>query len=47
MRRLLAVLALAVAASPALGGVASANPIPQCIPVPDLEGHVWYLCPRA
>ena len=46
MRRLLAVLALAVAVTPLMGGMASANPIPECIPVPDLEGHVWYFCPR-
>ena len=46
MRRLLAVLVLAVAVTPALAGAASANPLPECIPVPDLDGHVWYLCPR-
>ena len=46
MRRLLAVLALAAAMLPAFGGVASANPLPECFPVPDLDGHVWDLCPR-
>jgi len=46
VRRLLVVLALAVAATPLLGGAASADPLPQCFPVPDLEGHVWQLCIR-
>lgn len=46
LRRLLAVLVLAAAMLPALGAVASANPVPQCVPVPDLDGHIWYVCPR-
>jgi hypothetical protein len=46
VRRLLAVLALTFVATPLLGGAASADPLPVCIPVPDLDGHVWELCIR-
>lgn len=51
MRRQLAVLILLAAALTAgLAGPAVAAPPappvpgPDCLPVPDLDGHVWYLC---
>ena len=44
MRRLFAVIALAVAVTPALGGIASATPIALCVPVPDGDGHVMHWC---
>ena len=50
MRRPLAVLLLAAALTGGLATSAHAAlqpppvPGPDCLPVPDLEGHVWYLC---
>ncbi|HUR50525.1 MAG TPA: hypothetical protein VMZ11_00205 [Mycobacteriales bacterium] len=50
MRRPLAVLVLTVAALAGLAVPAQAAfqpppvPGPDCLPVPDLDGHVWYLC---
>lgn len=50
MRRPLAALLLAAAFTAGFAAPAQAAPQappvpgPDCLPVPDLDGHVWYLC---
>ncbi len=43
MKRLLIVTVSTLLGVAALSAPASAAP-PRCLPVPDLDGHVWTLC---
>lgn len=46
MRRVLALIGLALAMLTATGGVAHADPLPRCILIPDGDGHVKEFCRR-